>query len=90
MSGPHAATARRGITSRLLSPRMLQPLLLIAIAVFLVSVPAWAGDYWTRIFTGVCMWAGLAMAWVMAPMPPLMKPQPPAPSCSPMRWCRST
>ncbi len=63
MRGPPAATARSGIASRLLSSRMLQPLLLIAIAVFLVSVPGWAGDYWTRIFTGVCMWAGLAMAW---------------------------
>ena len=63
MSGPHAAAARGGITSRLLSPRILQPVLLIAIVVFLVSVPGWAGDYWTRILTGVCMWAGLAMAW---------------------------
>jgi branched-chain amino acid transport system permease protein len=63
MSRPQATAARSGTSSRLLSRRMLQPLLLIVIAVFLVSVPGWAGDYWTRIFTGVCMWAGLAMAW---------------------------
>jgi branched-chain amino acid transport system permease protein len=43
--------------------RLVQAVVLIAIAVFMVSVPGWAGDYWTRILTGVCMWAGLAMAW---------------------------
>jgi branched-chain amino acid transport system permease protein len=32
-------------------------------AIVLVTLPGWAGDYWTRIFTGVWMWAGLALAW---------------------------
>jgi branched-chain amino acid transport system permease protein len=43
--------------------RLTQVLAVIAVVVFMVSVPGWAGDYWTRILTGVCMWAGLAMAW---------------------------
>ena len=38
-------------------------LVLAVVAVVVLTVPGWAGDYWTRIFTGVCMWAGLAMAW---------------------------
>jgi branched-chain amino acid transport system permease protein len=37
------------------------PLVLLAILAF--SLPAWADDYWIRVFTGVAMWAGLAMAW---------------------------
>jgi len=41
-------------------PRVLA-LLLVAVVVF--TLPAWVGDYWTRIFTGVWMWAGLALAW---------------------------
>ena len=43
--------------------RLTQLLPVIAVVVFMISVPSWAGDYWTRILTGVCMWAGLAMAW---------------------------
>lgn len=38
-------------------------LLLVVGVIVVVTVPGWAGDYWTRIFTGVCMWAGLALAW---------------------------
>ena len=38
-------------------------LALAAAAILVVTLPAWAGDYWTRIFTGVWMWAGLALAW---------------------------
>jgi branched-chain amino acid transport system permease protein len=41
-------------------PRVLA-LVLAAVVVF--TLPAWVGDYWTRIFTGVWMWAGLALAW---------------------------
>jgi branched-chain amino acid transport system permease protein len=37
-------------------------LLLVVLAVVL-TVPGWAGDYWVRILTGVCMWAGLALSW---------------------------
>jgi branched-chain amino acid transport system permease protein len=32
-------------------------------AAAVLTVPSWAGDYWTRILTGVAMWAGLALAW---------------------------
>ena len=32
----------------------------------------------------------IAIASLIAPIPPRMKPQPPAPSCSPMMWCRTT
>ncbi len=38
-------------------------LVLAVVAVVVLTVPGWAGDYWTRILTGVCMWAGLALAW---------------------------
>ena len=38
-------------------------LVLAVVAVLVLTVPGWAGDYWTRILTGVCMWAGLAIAW---------------------------
>lgn len=31
--------------------------------VLLLTLPYWAGAYWTRIATGVLMWAGLACAW---------------------------
>jgi branched-chain amino acid transport system permease protein len=41
-------------------PRVLA-FVLAAVVVF--TLPAWVGDYWTRIFTGVWMWAGLALAW---------------------------
>lgn len=37
--------------------------LVVAALAVVLTVPGWAGDYWTRIFTGVCMWAGLALAW---------------------------
>jgi branched-chain amino acid transport system permease protein len=32
-------------------------------AIVLFTLPVWAGDYWTRVFTGVAMWVGLALAW---------------------------
>jgi branched-chain amino acid transport system permease protein len=38
-------------------------LLLVVAAALVLTLPGWASDYWTRIFTGVCMWAGLALAW---------------------------
>jgi branched-chain amino acid transport system permease protein len=41
-------------------PRVLA---LVVAAVVVFTLPAWVGDYWTRIFTGVWMWAGLALAW---------------------------
>ena len=37
--------------------------LLAVLAVVLCTLPLWAGDYWTRIWTGVAMWAGLALSW---------------------------
>ncbi|HEX6518089.1 MAG TPA: branched-chain amino acid ABC transporter permease [Nocardioidaceae bacterium] len=40
-----------------------QWLLLLVFTVLLLTVPSWAGDYWTRIFTGVAMWSALAMSW---------------------------
>ncbi len=36
---------------------------LLLLVVVLMTLPGWAGDYWVRIFTGVAMWAGLAMSW---------------------------
>ncbi len=36
---------------------------LLALALLLGTLPLWAGDYWTRIWTGVAMWAGLAASW---------------------------
>ena len=42
---------------------VLRASLLVPLAVFLCTLPFWAGDYWTRIWTGVAMWAGLALAW---------------------------
>jgi branched-chain amino acid transport system permease protein len=36
---------------------------LVLLAILAFSLPAWADDYWIRVFTGVAMWAGLAMAW---------------------------
>ncbi len=41
-------------------PRVLA---FVVVAVVVFTLPAWVGDYWTRIFTGVWMWAGLALAW---------------------------
>lgn len=41
---------------------IIAPLLLV-FAVLLCSLPFWVGDYWTRIWTGVAMWAGLAAGW---------------------------
>src|SRR3546814_7169487 len=35
----------------------------IALAVVCVSLPFWAGPYWTRVATGIVMWAGLALSW---------------------------
>lgn len=40
-----------------------QATLLVVLGIVLVSLPAWGGDYWVRIFTGVAMWAGLALSW---------------------------
>jgi len=48
------------VSGRAALPRAL---LVVAAAVVVFTVPSWADDYWTRIFTGVCMWAGLALAW---------------------------
>ena len=53
MSGGHAGRTPLAI---------VVPVLLLLAAV-LGSLPFWAGDYWTRIWTGVAMWAGLAAAW---------------------------
>ncbi|MGH7056838.1 MAG: branched-chain amino acid ABC transporter permease [Acetobacteraceae bacterium] len=38
------------------------PLLLVLVLV-LCTLPFWVGDYWTRVWTGVAMWAGLAAGW---------------------------
>lgn len=35
----------------------------LIVLVVLFSLPAWGGDYWVRIFTGVAMWAALALSW---------------------------
>ena len=35
-------------------------------------------------------WPDAAIACVIVPMPPRMKPQPPAPACSPITWCMMT
>lgn len=40
-----------------------QAVFLVVLAVLLLSFPAWGGDYWVRILTGVAMWAALAMSW---------------------------
>ena len=40
-----------------------QALLVVLLAVALLSLPFWTGDYWVRIFTGVAMWSALAMSW---------------------------
>jgi branched-chain amino acid transport system permease protein len=40
-----------------------QATFLLVLFVFLFSLPAWGGDYWVRIFTGVTMWAALALSW---------------------------
>jgi branched-chain amino acid transport system permease protein len=42
---------------------LVRGLLLVVVAAVVLTVPGWAGDYWTRVLTGVCMWAGLALAW---------------------------
>lgn len=44
-------------------PPVAVGLVLLVLAAALGSLPFWAGDYWTRIWTGVAMWAGLAAAW---------------------------
>jgi branched-chain amino acid transport system permease protein len=51
------------VTGRLAGGRVVQGLALVVVVAIVLSVPGWAGDYWTRILTGVCMWAGLALAW---------------------------
>lgn len=43
--------------------RNLQWVAILVLAAFLITLPFWAGDYWTRIWTGVAMWAGLALSW---------------------------
>jgi branched-chain amino acid transport system permease protein len=45
------------------SPALARGLALALGAIVLFTLPGWADDYWTRIFTGVAMWAGLALAW---------------------------
>jgi branched-chain amino acid transport system permease protein len=42
---------------------LLRGVALVALAAALLTVPGWADDYWTRILTGACMWAGLALGW---------------------------
>jgi branched-chain amino acid transport system permease protein len=42
---------------------LLRGVALVALAAAVLTVPGWTDDYWTRILTGVCMWAGLALAW---------------------------
>ncbi len=44
-------------------PRAAGLALLLVAAAVLGSLPFWVGDYWTRVWTGVAMWAGLAAAW---------------------------
>jgi len=36
---------------------------LVLLLLLLVSFPSWGGDYWTRIITGVAMWAALTLSW---------------------------
>ncbi len=36
---------------------------LLVFLVVVATVPFWADDYWTRIFTGVAMWSALTMSW---------------------------
>jgi branched-chain amino acid transport system permease protein len=36
---------------------------LLVVVLFMATLPLWADDYWTRIWTGVAMWAGLAASW---------------------------
>ena len=62
MSRPLATT---GDGARRAAPTatVLRGLVLAAVAAAVLTVPGWADDYWTRILTGVCMWAGLALAW---------------------------
>jgi len=43
--------------------RLISGMLLAAFAVLFGTLPLWTGDYWTRIWTGVAMWAGLAASW---------------------------
>jgi branched-chain amino acid transport system permease protein len=44
-------------------PLILGAPFLLALTLVLCTIPFWAGDYWTRIWTGVAMWAGLALSW---------------------------
>ena len=57
--------ATRGERARRAAPpgTLLRGVGLVAVAAAVLTVPGWADDYWTRILTGVCMWAGLALAW---------------------------
>lgn len=43
--------------------QLARGLVVALLAALLLTVPGWADDYWTRILTGACMWAGLALAW---------------------------
>lgn len=42
---------------------IVRAVILLALVLLLGTLPLWAGDYWTRIWTGVAMWAGLALSW---------------------------
>jgi branched-chain amino acid transport system permease protein len=57
------ATASEGARRATPTATLLRGLALVAVAAAVLTVPGWADDYWTRILTGVCMWAGLALAW---------------------------
>lgn len=47
----------------LLTSRRGRAASLALLLLVLVSFPGWGGDYWTRILTGVTMWAALALSW---------------------------
>src|SRR5690606_29118902 len=67
----HLATgdpqARRRMTTSLRTARgrsrWVAVAALVLFAAAALTVPGWAGEYWTRVFTGVAMWAGLALSW---------------------------
>jgi branched-chain amino acid transport system permease protein len=45
------------------SRTVARTMVIVLVGIVVFTLPAWVGDYWTRIFTGVAMWAGLALAW---------------------------
>lgn len=55
MSATSLSGARRGHATTVL--------FLLVLALALATFPFWVDDYWTRIGTGIAMWAGLAAAW---------------------------